>query len=343
MILSDAPQLFNEYTAKGNDETITGIWTYTSTAQPRYNATPSLTGNSLYFASVGYVDALANQGAATSTESNAGISQLATQLQMASSTDLGANDPLVLQAKYATSTTDVRGLYIPVAQNNGYLKQSWLDLSEAFTFSNLLTFSGGLTGTNATTTNLHISGITSSLLKTDSNGRVQVATAGTDYAGAKYNFSTTTDMTTDPAGTADVDTASFIIPAGVITASSTIAVKANLESDDSDTSGGTCTFELRDSANTVLSSIIYRNFTTDDNVPGAVDILVAMSNSVSSQISTARGWSIVTGTSVNQYFNTSETTSSINFAGAVSLKGTLVDDDTSISCQLLNMIIDVNP
>lgn len=98
-----------------------------------------------------YWDNLAQQGAATSTESVSGISRLATQIQSASSTDAEVNDPLVQQAKHATSTPSaLRGLYDIWAENDGYLSQLWIDLTESFSFT------GGLTANRATSTELVI-------------------------------------------------------------------------------------------------------------------------------------------------------------------------------------------
>ncbi len=53
-------------------------------------------------------------------------------------------------------------------------------------------FATNASTTNATTTNLHITGILSSLLKTDSSGRVTSATAGTDYIAGGAGAATTT-------------------------------------------------------------------------------------------------------------------------------------------------------
>lgn len=133
VIFSDPPQLFNEYAAKGNAETITSVWNYDV-----YPAVSSSIGNattSRQLITLGQANSIGNQGAATSTESNAGICELATQIEMASSTNLGANTPLCLQARYATSTPTNAFLYIPITQNNGKLHQGFFDLTELFIFS----------------------------------------------------------------------------------------------------------------------------------------------------------------------------------------------------------------
>jgi len=100
-----------------------------------------------------YIDAIVNAGAATSTEVNGGIVELATQLEMASSTDLGADTPLVLQAKYATSSPSgvVSALYAIILDNAGKIAQSALNLTEAFTWTGLHTFNGGILSTASST------------------------------------------------------------------------------------------------------------------------------------------------------------------------------------------------
>lgn len=142
VIFSDPPQLFNDFTAQDNTEIIRGDWTFDRHPEATSAlATPSTT---YQYTTKEYVDNTVNQGAATSTESIGGISELATQIEMASSTDSGANKPLVLQAKYATSTPSaLRGLYVVVAENDGYLAQGWLDLTEAYTWTGAHTWNTG--------------------------------------------------------------------------------------------------------------------------------------------------------------------------------------------------------
>lgn len=106
------------------------------------------------FASKRYVDNVANQGAATSTENNAGIVELATQIEMASSTPFDANSPHVINSEYATSSpySGMTGLYVPVTENDGKLNQSFIDLTEGFNWTGAHNFSGGVVITNASTT-----------------------------------------------------------------------------------------------------------------------------------------------------------------------------------------------
>jgi len=97
-----------------------------------------------------YADNLTNQGAATSTESVAGIVELATQIESASSTPWGSNYPHVQQSKHASSTpySGMTGLWDIWSENDGKLSQSWIDLSDSFTWSGTHSFSETIYGGN---------------------------------------------------------------------------------------------------------------------------------------------------------------------------------------------------
>lgn len=139
-VISNPPQLYEQLATLSNSELITGLWQF-NTVLPRSSLVAT---TSTQFTTKTYVDSVANQGAATSTETNGGIVELATQLEMASSTDNGANQPTVIQSKYGTSTpsgTSASGLYAAITKNNGKLHQLFWDLSEAFTWTGLHTFS----------------------------------------------------------------------------------------------------------------------------------------------------------------------------------------------------------
>lgn len=167
IIFSNPPQLYNQFTAKANDETITGIWAF---------PTPTASTEA---ATKGYVDGGILAGAATSTEGVTGIVRLATALQAASSTPTTANTPYVMQAQYATDTpqygcaagyTGTAGAGCSViASLAGKIKQAWLDLTASFTWTGNHTFSGATTSVTGvfgvgTTSPYTIMGVTGELV-----------------------------------------------------------------------------------------------------------------------------------------------------------------------------------
>lgn len=140
-----------------------------------------------------YVDDSTNQGAATATDSVAGVVYLATRAEIASSTSVSAGEAdLALTAQFASSTGETNKAMVVVTHSDGYLDQNFIDLTEAFTFLGNLIFSASTTMADATSTDL---GVTGSV--TISGGNTSIATTtltGTITQGAvgTSTLSTTT-------------------------------------------------------------------------------------------------------------------------------------------------------
>jgi len=91
------------YVSLNTDQTWAGVQTFD--IYPVASSTIGYATTSWQLISFGQANALVNQGAATSTESVAGISELGTRLEMASSTFNGVESPLVLQTRYSSDNT----------------------------------------------------------------------------------------------------------------------------------------------------------------------------------------------------------------------------------------------
>lgn len=168
-IISNSPNFYDQQAVKDNDESITGIWDYASTSPPRYDLVPTnhnsgaAVATTSEFASLAYVNNVAVSGAPNASETVKGLTELATAIEQASSTILGGTGAgAVNQAQYSTSTptsacdgtATIGALCSPVARNSGKLSQLWIDLTEAFTWTGVHTFSNALfnvTGTGTTT------------------------------------------------------------------------------------------------------------------------------------------------------------------------------------------------
>lgn len=132
-ILSDSPCLFAEYAVRQNNEWITGTWGFGALPTTTVACTVST-----QFCNKAYIDGLSIQGAATSSETNMGIVQLANASQVGSSTASSTEGrPLVIPNKYATTTPSVvcNGISCIVAAISGKIAQTWIDLTQSFTFS----------------------------------------------------------------------------------------------------------------------------------------------------------------------------------------------------------------
>lgn len=93
-----------------------------------------------------YADYVGSTGCSDASATARGCVELGTQIEVASSTSLGATGAaLVIPASMATSSPGSAGLWSVVTNNAGKIAQSFLNLAEAFTFTSTVT-------TTATTT-----------------------------------------------------------------------------------------------------------------------------------------------------------------------------------------------
>jgi hypothetical protein len=108
VIFSNAPQVYEQYAALNNSQTVTGYWT---------GPTPVTSGG---FATKGYVDGLAiGTSTVSATEIATGFVELATGQEAASSTSTGGTGArLALPASIATSTAS-SGHHVVVTDING--------------------------------------------------------------------------------------------------------------------------------------------------------------------------------------------------------------------------------
>lgn len=160
VIFSDPPQLFEQFVAGENDETIIGLFNFNTspvigTATNTYQAATRL-----------YVDNTAFSGAGTSSFVGGGLVQLAKNEQLAlgtASSSVTDGRPLVLAALYSTSTPGANIVlvggageyFIPITETDGKLNQTFLDLSEDFEFTSaVMTFNNASTTINNATTTI---------------------------------------------------------------------------------------------------------------------------------------------------------------------------------------------
>ena len=174
-ILSDSPQLFDEYPIARNVEAISGVWTFSPPPEITDTATTSLQA-----VNKALLDATAFQGSATSTESNGGVVELGTLAEQADSFDGGSGQPTVLQTKNSTTTCQVVGSYNVVASSTtGKIDRGCIDetlqydLSGDIVSSGGITISGELTISNSATTTSNSATTTF----TNTNGVVGIGTS----------------------------------------------------------------------------------------------------------------------------------------------------------------------
>lgn len=231
------------------------------------NFTPSFwtTAPSSTLATLGIVNSTAAAGCGNANETASGCSQLATSIQAALGTSLGStNARLVIGNNLATSTPYNGGTnVIPVTGTNEKLSQLFLDLTQAFTWSGLHTFTAGLLDTASSTLNSRVN-ITASDTSTHALALNSIAYQFPSIQGGlnstivnngsgvlswgilpseQYSIASTSQSSIVTNKT--ITSAQLSIPAGILTASSTVTVSGVITCSTGG-SGGNCTVSLID-------------------------------------------------------------------------------------------------
>lgn len=316
VVISNPPQLYEELATRSNDEWITGAWGFQTTA-----TTSDVCNTANELCNKTYVDSLSVAGAPTSTEDTLGIVELATNLEMGTSTASSSSGrPLVLLSRYSTTTPTASGCSsgpCVVASYFQGLSASWFSSTIDYVIGRITVTNA--TTTNATTTNLTLSspGITGGLLKTSATGIVTKASTSTDYQAQRLTFLSTTDV--NPAsGAYATSSVTIDIPANFLTGSSTLEFEAN-GSGSSSGGVGSCSVSLRFASGVQFASISNGPPDNGNTYEMNFRILVQMNNSVAAQnyIGTSVGVSTdtITGETPGRV-TSSEGTGTTDFASA---------------------------
>lgn len=140
-ILSNAPQMYNEYVTKRGVETISAIKTFSVSP-----IVPDPT-TALQVANKEYVDGVALVSAPNADTVTKGVVEIAGDTEYASTGGTGA--ALVVPASSASTTATANKLVR--ANGSGKISQSWLDLTEKFTFASTSTSFSGVSYNTPTT------------------------------------------------------------------------------------------------------------------------------------------------------------------------------------------------
>lgn len=341
-ILSDSPQLFEEYAPRRDVALITGDW-YISGAWG-FTTAPTTTvecASNDEYCSKQYIDNSVNQGAATSTATNGGIVRLATLSEQADSYDGTPDDPAVLHAANSTSTCQVVGSYNVVASSTtGKIDKGCIDQTANYTLTGNNTFSGDGTATTTFNGGVDIDADSNSPLilngvsyvapsSIGSNGQVLTTNGANPQVlswasttPVRYVWIDNSSNLQPSSGNFATTTPSLFIPGGTLTASSTIKFRYSLGACVS-SSSGTGTVYLRDSAGNTLVSVAAVSDTSSVTGESAIgDILIGSNNSstFASQIYTGSNLTGTQQTPTDLSFSGIEGTASINFASDVTLK-----------------------
>lgn len=133
-IISNAPQLYNEMAIKRNDEDILGQWTFDADDIADYDASPTFTTDNQIITKK-YADDLTYAGAPDGSLTVKGLFEMATLAELISGTATGTTGAYLTAPTSMFATTTSASNLITVTDTDGLLSQTFLDLTESFTFS----------------------------------------------------------------------------------------------------------------------------------------------------------------------------------------------------------------
>lgn len=299
---------------------------------------------------------------------------MATGIEQASSTATGSTGAgLIKQAKYSTSTpvsscdgySSVPGsLCSIIARNTGTIHPNFIATSSVdtyrwgglsfFTGNTLLTASTTLTattsvaGTNAVSNAFIINNVPYGFPSSQGSANTALVNNGsgtlswTSVAAPKYSYASTSSATVGANVTYTSN--SVTIPAGTLTASSTISVVGSYVCVSGGISANTCSLTLEDSVGNVYASYTVTKAATSRTVSVNYNIRLVSNNSTSAQSSVTDGNEYQTGGALDVSPYSTSNTSSIDWSVARTFRLKFVTTSGSSNTGTLNpFTIIVNP
>ena len=164
LVLSNPPQLYQQYANRINAQTITGLWNFSSTSLPQLDAYVAPT-TTVQFAPKKYVDDTVVAGAPDAAYGTKGLGSLASAAQASSSASTGPTSAQPLLGSNNSSASYNGTSTVVVTQPTGQIAPAFLPTSTPWTLSASTTLSGSpitLTGstTDIQTRDLRIGGVT---------------------------------------------------------------------------------------------------------------------------------------------------------------------------------------
>lgn len=248
-ILSNSPCFYSQYAVKQNNETILGLWSFSSTSPPKLDQDPTAAQWALFSSSTLVTYHLLSQtsfsGTTNASITAKGIIQIASSTQAASSTNIGSSGAFdVLGAGYATDTPQncssglKLGGCVVMSLLTGKIAQAWNDLTALWSFSGGLasTASTTIAGSDLTTHAFTINGLTykwptqfgasSTVLTTNGAG-------GLIWGAAKVTTLSVSSVSTTSSSMSTTSLATIAIPANTLNTSSQIRYTALFNSGNS--------------------------------------------------------------------------------------------------------------
>lgn len=294
-ILSNPPQLTNQYYNLSNVSTSTNTLIFSSTTPPRYDLVPinhtlgTYVSTTSELATFALVNAISAAGCSTGTVSVTGCLRLATQLQQASST-FAAGTPTVISTANASSTFNPAGsLLAVITQNNNKIDKRFIATSSTDIyrwagsdfFTGNISFLGSIISSSTNIFSGQNSFLGTTIMATTTSTDLRNG-AGASYGGKLATLTTPSDWGTS--STATTTLISFNLPANFMATSSIIHIRLYFgDGGSQNTIINSGTFRLALNYGGVGKAYQSSSFTASVGVRGIIDATLIGNGSTGSQ------------------------------------------------------------
>lgn len=329
--LTNTPCFYSQYAVKANDETITGLYTF---SQPPVGINPG--------------------GQPNASETVSGISELATAAESGAGTSIGGTGArLVLPASLATSTPTVScSAFCVVIATAGKISESFINFAVTKTYTALNTFTGGLTSTGTTTVSCAslttnpcvFNGVAIKWPSSNTVGVYRNDGLGNITIGNPPRITTMGAAGVSLSGTGfATSTISVTVASGVLTASSTVQITGTYSCASQSTTAAACAISVRDGTGATFVTSPTITPSTSHTVTGTFSALILANNSLSSQKTFLSGTLIDSTLISNLQQLDTIGTSAVNTANATTFTVVVHGTNSTDLNTLTNIAYVVNP
>lgn len=305
-----------------------------------------------------YVDDTSVAGAPDANTTTKGVIEIATSIENASSTATGGTSATLVPSSSTATSSPRRGcngtatagaLCIVVAQNDGKISPNFIATSSSdvynyggivsFNASTSLTATTTIAGSNALSRALIINNVPYAFPGSQGSADTSLVNNGSGTLSwtrlpKPYTYASTSSATIG--ANISFTSSSLTIPAGTLTASSSISVEGTLTCVSGGFSANVCSIALEDTDGVTYASFTTTKSATSRNTPMNFSIRVVSDNSTSAQKGIIDGIEFQTGGSLDVASFSSATTNTANWSNAKTFRLRFVTTSGSSNTGTLN-------
>src|SRR3990167_489456 len=230
VVFSNPPQLYEEFAAVANNETITGIWTFSSSSLPRASSTPTYgAGDELKFVTYGQLASTSFTGTVDGSLTQKGIFEVADKSELANGSSTGGTSAFLIPINSYFNASSSATTTVPVTGVDGKLSNTFIATSSVYLWTGTSTITGSFTASssNNTLATTTFTGMVSLPTTTPTLGIHATNKAYVD-SHAGLIFASSSQVTVN-ATTVETNLVTVSIPSGTFGTSTILHLRADLQ------------------------------------------------------------------------------------------------------------------